>query len=446
MQPKYFCHSRIICRFKSLIHGLHIKENPNIGSSYCNKNALYKFQHLTPSNTALFKKQKTCLPLLLSRSSSFVKEKNSRLVDMLIEDIDMEKVKEEMRIARNKAEGDDRGNPKYSIHTFIEEELKRKCAEVIENFDPKEKRALQVIQLEYDFLYNQGYNILDPERLTNKNWLEALQLTSRGKRLNYYTFLSKRDYLKEQSRKRNEVRTPHDPEKRMDAYPHGRIFHRIYKSTILRAGDYRLCSAMQYNQPLVFDFDFEQHMAPKEIKNTGQQLKSLYHWNKDQAEPFHLHFTNCAENNAMFKMMQRYNMDLEHLFATVTEKSYLDVFDPERLIYLSPNAHKVLHHLDPDDVPIIGAFNDRGNNLPITYARARKDKIRCARLPIDDYVLWGKGAKELTLDQCVKIMYTFQQTKCWDTAFQHLPSRKIMKDPSPRSIERFSQGKRRNWR
>ena len=80
-----------------------------------------------------------------------------------------------------------------------------------------------------------SFRLQEVEQLTNENWLEALQLHSRSRRLAYYTFLSKKQHYKEAERqKKKEVKIVHPVENRMDSYEHGRIFTRIYDSTIRR--------------------------------------------------------------------------------------------------------------------------------------------------------------------------------------------------------------------
>jgi ribonuclease P protein 1 len=68
--------------------------------------------------------------------------------------------------------------------------------------------------------------------------------------------------------------------------------------------------------------------------------------------------------------------------AVVTEKSYLDLFPPERLVYLTPDSRTDLCDYDADDVYIVGGIVEMANDVPYTLSKAKKQGIRHARLPI----------------------------------------------------------------
>jgi len=41
---------------------------------------------------------------------------------------------------------------------------------------------------------------------------------------------------------------------------------------------------------------------------------------------------------------------------------------------------------DPDDVYVVGCIVDKCAEKPLTFARAKEEKIRCVRFPFDHYV------------------------------------------------------------
>lgn len=69
----------------------------------------------------------------------------------------------------------------------------------------------------------------------------------------------------------------------------------------------------------------------------------------------------------------------------VEEKSYLDLFPKERLVYLSSESENVLESLNQDDVYIIGGLVDHNRLKGITHKTALEQGLRHARLPIDEY-------------------------------------------------------------
>lgn len=70
----------------------------------------------------------------------------------------------------------------------------------------------------------------------------------------------------------------------------------------------------------------------------------------------------------------------------VSRKSYLDIFPKEKIVYLSYNADQVLKEFNEDDVYIIGAMVDKHNPKPFSMAKAKREGLRMAKLPLDIYL------------------------------------------------------------
>lgn len=77
----------------------------------------------------------------------------------------------------------------------------------------------------------------------------------------------------------------------------------------------------------------------------------------------------------------------------ITNRSYTDLFDRDRLIYLSPHTDEVLTTedvMDERNVFIIGGIVDRIKEPDIhpqaSMICAQVDGIRCRQLPLDDYM------------------------------------------------------------
>lgn len=71
---------------------------------------------------------------------------------------------------------------------------------------------------------------------------------------------------------------------------------------------------------------------------------------------------------------------------TVTPKSYLDLFPREKIVYLSPHSKKDLIEYDHDAIYIIGGIVDKSDQSPISLAKSKKQGLRTARLPLDQYL------------------------------------------------------------
>lgn len=63
---------------------------------------------------------------------------------------------------------------------------------------------------------------------------------------------------------------------------------------------------------------------------------------------------------------------------------------------------------------------------PLSLAKAKKEGLRMAKLPLEKYLDWGSGStKSFTINQMLSIMLDFKHTKSWEQALQHVPTRKL---------------------
>ena len=110
----------------------------------------------------------------------------------------------------------------------------------------------------------------------------------------------------------------------------------------------------------------------------------------------------------------------------ITSKHYLDVFPRQELCYLSADSPNVLREFDHDKTYIIGGIVDLGQQKPLSMARAKRDKIAHAKLPLDLYLKWVQGSKNLTLDQIIGILLETKKTGSFQQAFDiYIPKRKV---------------------
>jgi mitochondrial ribonuclease P protein 1 len=151
--------------------------------------------------------------------------------------------------------------------------------------------------------------------------------------------------------------------------------------------------------------------------------------NRFHNDPFDLYFCNANMNGAVMKQLQRNIPTMREPWfpLNVHTESYLDIFPKENLVYLTPHCRNDLMEYNPDDVYIVGAMVDKINNEPLSLAKAKRQGLRMARLPLDHYLSWGSGSgKSLTLNQMINIMLDIKTTGSWEQALQHVPRRKIV--------------------
>lgn len=207
---------------------------------------------------------------------------------------------------------------------------------------------------------------------------------------------------------------------------------------------FRLTRAMQFGEKIILDCSYDKHMNTREAVNCAKQLMFCFAENRISDEPFDLYFCNANMNGVTMKYLKKHIPTmLESYFPLhVTEKSYLDLFPKEKLVYLTPHCKTDLTEYDSDSIYIIGAMVDTMNNEPLSLAKAKKNGLKMARLPLDRYLQWGAGSgKSLTLNQMTAIMGDIKKTGDWNRSLVHVPRRKIVNESFDDQVEQ----EKRKW-
>uniref|UniRef100_A0A3B5L1A3 tRNA methyltransferase 10 homolog C n=1 Tax=Xiphophorus couchianus TaxID=32473 RepID=A0A3B5L1A3_9TELE len=204
------------------------------------------------------------------------------------------------------------------------------------------------------------------------------------------------------------------------------MFLQFWDRTLDKLLGWRTAQAMRFGQPIVFDLSYASNMSRREIENTVSQLMEVEGWNRRATEPFHLHFCNLQPDSLYKKeLVKRYGAETwDRLLITSTEQHYIDMFPREQLVYLTADSPNVLRSFDHSKVYIIGALVDKSIQSGLSLANAKRLKLATARLPLDEYLHWEMGAKNLTLDQMIRIMLTIKDSGKWEEALQFVPKRK----------------------
>lgn len=99
--------------------------------------------------------------------------------------------------------------------------------------------------------------------------------------------------------------------------------------------------------------------------------------------PAYIMITDLAEN------FQTRDHSLPHEHSTYfhsTRDLYLDLFDKDRLVYLTPDSPNEMTHFDHNAVYILGGIYDDENKEPLTYQKAVRQNIRHEKLPLEKYL------------------------------------------------------------
>ncbi|XP_030018284.1 tRNA methyltransferase 10 homolog B [Sphaeramia orbicularis] len=184
----------------------------------------------------------------------------------------------------------------------------------------------------------------------------------------------------------------------------------------------RLAEAQCTGLKLCVDLSMTDSMSSKEVSRLAGQLRRLYGSNRKATQPFHLFLTNLREDSCLYKECIRMNSGFLRYMMDVTEDSCLDLFPPETVVYLTPDAEHALETVDSDKVYILGGLVDESVQKRLSLSRATELSVHTARLPIDEYMVKKHNPKNfhskiLAINQVFDILLTFCHTGSWTEAF-----------------------------
>lgn len=313
--------------------------------------------------------------------------------------------------------------------------------------DDEDRRYIQKVLEDYEYVKYCTSRV--PSTITvgdMKRLIESCRGGSDQSLANFFNYLFKKQMMKLAAKrvrhrkaekhhekiatmKEYEIGTLFDPSTDEPIYRkwHNSILMRLKESTMAEPKYWKVFTSTKFGPKVVVDNSFTNYMDSREISLTATQLCYIYGANGGLDEPFDLWFCNYQPESALAKKLEIAlpNISTSALISLET-RSYLDIFPKERLLYLTPDAPRPLMELSDDDIPIIGALVDKTIIKPLTMAKARTEGIRMARLPIDEFVVWGKSTKSLTLNQVIEILGVYRQTRDWRQALiTGVPSRKL---------------------
>lgn len=243
--------------------------------------------------------------------------------------------------------------------------------EALSNGDAEMLKKIKLIALEMDVARQEGLPM--PSAISMTQWQELLCIPSRTQRLKTlrFWFLNEMKKAGDKAKKvrKREARLAKLEAQLNESEPNNHItygfagstiFLRVYDSTMDRWKNSKLIESMIFGQPLVIDCSYDEFMTIPEANNTALQLSYVFADNRAHASPFNLHLCKAYNQSRTITRLHKmippmYNDDFP---LNVTEKSYLDLFPKERLVYLTPHCRDTLQEYNHDDVYIVGECNE----------------------------------------------------------------------------------------
>ncbi|XP_051285291.1 tRNA methyltransferase 10 homolog B isoform X2 [Dicentrarchus labrax] len=134
----------------------------------------------------------------------------------------------------------------------------------------------------------------------------------------------------------------------------------------------RLAEAQSTGLKLCVDLSMTDSMSDKEVSRLAGQLRRLYGSNKKATRPFHLFLTDLREDSRLYRECIRMNDGFLNYTMDITEESCLDLFPPEAVVYLTPDAEEALETVDADKVYILGGLVDESIQKVVTIGVVRR--------------------------------------------------------------------------
>ncbi|XP_063206167.1 tRNA methyltransferase 10 homolog C [Chroicocephalus ridibundus] len=268
-----------------------------------------------------------------------------------------------------------------------------------------------------------------PENISEEQLKTFMECPSKSAKKKYLKYLHLKElYKKNDKRKMDEKR-----ERKQEAQKQASETDETKRSSLVclwanamdKAYSWRAAQAMIFGQPLVFDMSYEKDMSVREVANTVRQIVLSEGCNRRSVDPFHVHFCNLKDDSLYHKeFIKHYREAWGKLLITVTDQCYTDIFPKDKLVYLTADSPKVMKTFDHNKIYIVGSMVDKSIKTGVSLARAKRLGLETAALPLEKYLLWNSGAKNLTLDQMMHILLTLKDTGDWKKALEFVPKRK----------------------
>ncbi|XP_027536837.1 tRNA methyltransferase 10 homolog C [Neopelma chrysocephalum] len=270
---------------------------------------------------------------------------------------------------------------------------------------------------------------LVPENVSEEQLKTFMECPSKSAKKKYLKFLYLKEFYKKNDKRKMEEKRERKLELQEQTSKTDETkkspFLCLWASTMDKAYNWRAAQSMIFGQPLVFDMSYEKEMSVRELANAVKQLVQSEGCNRRAVDPFHIHFCNFKDDSLYHReFLKHYKEAWGKLLITVTEQCYTEVFPKDKLIYLTADSPKVMKTFDHNKIYIVGSMVDKSIKTGVSLARAKRLGLETAALPLDKYLVWNTGAKNLTLDQMMQILLTLKDTADWKKALEFVPKRK----------------------
>lgn len=177
---------------------------------------------------------------------------------------------------------------------------------------------------------------------------------------------------------------------------------------------------------VAIDLSFDDLMTDKDVSSCAQQLLRIYTANRRAERPIPVHFTSLTEEGKLHEKLEKYD-GWKSWDVSVHKESFMNLFEKEKIIYLTSESDNVLSELEKGKIYIIGGLVDHNHHKFKTHEIAQKNNIRTARLPLSEHLVI-QTRTVLTINQVFDIIIGIADGHSWkEILIKALPQRKNIK-------------------
>lgn len=297
---------------------------------------------------------------------------------------------------------------------------------------------LQYCKAEFELWKHQDPRM--PSSVNEEHWEKIAALPSQNERIRYLWRLNRRTIKEawkkttDPEREKRKFENLKQKQKEIETAPHlvyglslygaetNALFLRLNRQSCNRFYARRMAAALAANDSprLVVDLEGFDSLKPSEQRATVFRLQVTFGVNQKHRHPFNIRFAGLPSDDwariraeLAFQDFDTfpYFIDVDDLPAHKNESAS----GSDRLVYILPQAREILHEFDDEKIYVLNGLTDKsGDQMGKILSRTKRNNIAICRLPIDQYMKWQFGRKNLPLDRMIAILLDFRSTKDWE--------------------------------
>ena len=211
-----------------------------------------------------------------------------------------------------------------------------------------------------------------PSQMEDRHWQSVARSFSLNSRESGYAFAARNERRKAKV-KGNKLEAVESPQE---------IVGGLFMLAVKRAVLFSTYNTIQFGPDLIIDCSFHQLMNSIATKSLMTQLTQSIGHAKYQRFPMHLHLTGVEPYNQQAQLLASPHIT-NVPFLSTTRQGFEELYDLDKLVYLTPDAPEAMAEYSQSNTYIIGGLVDVQGSPRTTYSKAKQLGIRMASLPLE---------------------------------------------------------------